>query len=75
MTARDDVYAAVDHVGKTLWGFDIMVNNAGIAQAQPLLDVTKEEVARIFKVDVHEPHPRARIHSTEIVEGEDVVGA
>jgi len=29
-----------------------MVNNAGIAQVKPLADVTPEEVARIFKVNV-----------------------
>jgi meso-butanediol dehydrogenase/(S,S)-butanediol dehydrogenase/diacetyl reductase len=52
VTRRDELYAAVDHAEKVLGGFDIMVNNAGIAQVQPLLDVTAEEVARIFKVNV-----------------------
>jgi meso-butanediol dehydrogenase/(S,S)-butanediol dehydrogenase/diacetyl reductase len=52
VTKRDEVYAAVDHAEKALGGFDIMVNNAGIAQVQPLLDVTPEEVERIFKVNV-----------------------
>src|SRR5690606_41163143 len=33
---RDDVYAAVDHAEKELGGFDIMINNAGIAQVQPI---------------------------------------
>jgi meso-butanediol dehydrogenase/(S,S)-butanediol dehydrogenase/diacetyl reductase len=31
VTKRDDVYAAIDHAGKQLCGFDVMVNNAGIA--------------------------------------------
>jgi meso-butanediol dehydrogenase/(S,S)-butanediol dehydrogenase/diacetyl reductase len=52
VTKRDEVYASVDHAEKALGGFDIMVNNAGIAQVQPLLDVTPEEVERIFKVNV-----------------------
>jgi meso-butanediol dehydrogenase / (S,S)-butanediol dehydrogenase / diacetyl reductase len=52
VTRRDELYAAVDHAEKALGGFDIMVNNAGIAQVQPLLDVTAEEIARIFKVNV-----------------------
>ena len=29
---REDVYAAIDHAEKKLGGFDIIVNNAGIAQ-------------------------------------------
>ena len=52
VTRRDDVFAAVEHAEKTLGGFDIMVNNAGIAQVQPLLDVTPAEVDRILKVNV-----------------------
>lgn len=35
-----------------LGGFDIIVNNAGIAQVQPLLDVTPEEVDRIMRINV-----------------------
>ena len=49
---RAQVYAAVDHAEQTLGGFDIMVNNAGIAQVQPLLEVTPEEVDRILKINV-----------------------
>ena len=52
VTRREDVFAAVDHAEKALGGFDIMVNNAGIAQVQPLLDVTPDEVDRILKVNV-----------------------
>lgn len=49
---RDEVYAAIDYAEKELGGFDIMVNNAGIANVQPLLEVTQEEVDRIMKVNV-----------------------
>lgn len=52
VSKRDDVYNAIDHAESKLGGFDIMVNNAGIAQVQPLLDVTPEEVNTIFKVNV-----------------------
>ena len=52
VTKREDVYAAVDHAEKELGGFDIMVNNAGIAQVQPLADVTPKEVEKILKVNV-----------------------
>jgi meso-butanediol dehydrogenase/(S,S)-butanediol dehydrogenase/diacetyl reductase len=52
VTDRDQVYAAVDHAEKELGGFDVIVNNAGIAQVQPLADVTPQEVAAIFKVNI-----------------------
>jgi meso-butanediol dehydrogenase/(S,S)-butanediol dehydrogenase/diacetyl reductase len=34
VTQRDQVYAAIDHAESELGGFDVMVNNAGIAQVQ-----------------------------------------
>jgi meso-butanediol dehydrogenase/(S,S)-butanediol dehydrogenase/diacetyl reductase len=52
VTKRDEVYAAVDHAEKELGGFDVIVNNAGIAQVQALADVTPEEVEKILKVNV-----------------------
>jgi meso-butanediol dehydrogenase/(S,S)-butanediol dehydrogenase/diacetyl reductase len=52
VSKRDDVYAAIDQAESKLGGFDVMVNNAGIAQVQPLAAVTPEEVDKIFKVNV-----------------------
>jgi meso-butanediol dehydrogenase / (S,S)-butanediol dehydrogenase / diacetyl reductase len=52
VSKRDDVFAAVDHAERELGGFDIMVNNAGIAQIQPLADVTPEQVDKIFGINV-----------------------
>lgn len=49
---RDQVYAAIDEAEKQLGGFDIIVNNAGIAQVQALADVTPEEVDRIMRINV-----------------------
>ena len=49
---RDQVFAAVDHAATALGGFDIMVNNAGIALVGPLLDATPEDVAKIWAVNV-----------------------
>lgn len=52
VSKREDVYAAIDHAEKALGGFDVIVNNAGIAQVQPISDVTPQEVDRILKINV-----------------------
>jgi len=52
VSKREDVRAAIDHAEKELGGFDVMINNAGIVQVKPLADVTPEEVANMFKVNV-----------------------
>jgi meso-butanediol dehydrogenase/(S,S)-butanediol dehydrogenase/diacetyl reductase len=52
VTKRDDVFAAVDHAEKELGGFDIIVNNAGIASIQAITDVTPAEIDKILKVNV-----------------------
>lgn len=49
---REQVYEAVAQTERELGGFDIIVNNAGIAQVQPLSDVTPEEVDRIMRINV-----------------------
>ena len=49
---RDQVFAAVDHAASALGGFDVMVNNAGIALVAPLLDTTPADVAKIWAVNV-----------------------
>jgi meso-butanediol dehydrogenase / (S,S)-butanediol dehydrogenase / diacetyl reductase len=49
---RDQVFAAVEHAAVTLGGFDVMVNNAGIALVAPLLDTRPEDVAKIWAVNV-----------------------
>ncbi|WP_416262316.1 acetoin reductase [Gibbsiella quercinecans] len=53
ISRRDEVYAAIEHAAGELGGFDIMVNNAGIAQVNPLADVSEAEVARIFSINVN----------------------
>lgn len=49
---REQVFAAVEHAESTLGGFDVMVNNAGIAQVKPLLEVTPGEIERIYRINV-----------------------
>jgi meso-butanediol dehydrogenase/(S,S)-butanediol dehydrogenase/diacetyl reductase len=50
---RSQVYAAVTHAEKELGGFDIIVNNAGIAQVKAIADVEPGEVDQIFKINVN----------------------
>lgn len=52
VSKRDEVYAVIDHAEKELGGFDVIVNNAGIAQVKPLSDVTPEDLERIFRINV-----------------------
>lgn len=49
---RAQVFAAVAHAESEFGGLNIMVNNAGISQVRPLLEVTAEEVERIYRINV-----------------------
>ncbi|BDY26187.1 acetoin reductase [Mycolicibacterium mageritense] len=49
---RDAVYAAVDHAAAALGGFDVMVNNAGVALVGPIADVTPADIARVWSINV-----------------------
>ena len=53
VTKRDEVYAAIEHAEKELGGFDIMVNNAGVASIQSIAEITLEQVEKTFSVNVH----------------------
>jgi meso-butanediol dehydrogenase/(S,S)-butanediol dehydrogenase/diacetyl reductase len=50
---RDAVYAAVEHAHSALGGFDVMVNNAGIALVGPISEVTTADVARVWSINVN----------------------
>ena len=50
---RDQVFAAVEHAASALGGFDIMVNNAGIALVGPISEVTPSEVEKLWAINVN----------------------
>jgi len=52
VTCRDQVAAAIDAAEAQLGGFDIIVNNAGIAQVAPILEITEEDMDRVHAINV-----------------------
>lgn len=52
ISQRDQVFAVVDKAEKALGGFDVIVNNAGIAQVKAIEDVLPEDMDRIFRINV-----------------------
>ncbi|PUA17191.1 acetoin reductase [Glaciimonas sp. PCH181] len=52
VSQQDQVAKSVDYASQELGGFDIIVNNAGIAQIAPLLDVTPAQIDHILKINV-----------------------
>lgn len=52
VSLREQVFSAVDHAEAELGGFDVMVNNAGIARVSPILEITSEEMDQLHSVNV-----------------------
>lgn len=53
VSQKADIDAAVETVSAELGGFNVIVNNAGIAQIKPILEITEEELDRIFRINVN----------------------
>ncbi|ENV55505.1 acetoin reductase [Acinetobacter baylyi] len=52
VSQRHEVFAAIDHADLTLYGLDVVINNAGIAQVQAIDDVTPEQFQTIMDINV-----------------------
>ncbi len=52
ISQRDEVYAAIDHAEQALGGFDVMINNAGIAQVKAIAEVQPEDLERILRINI-----------------------
>ena len=52
VTFQDSIDAMVKTVVAEAGGIDVLVNNAGIYEMQPILDMTRDRTARVFAVNV-----------------------
>lgn len=49
---RKQVFAAVEYANNRLCGFDVIINNAGIAPTTPIETITPEVVDKVFDVNI-----------------------
>lgn len=49
---RTQVFAAVEQAQRTFGGFDVIVNNAGIAPSTPIESITPEIVDKVYNINV-----------------------
>lgn len=52
VSKRDQVFAAVEQARQELGGFDVIVNNAGVAPTTPIEEITPETVDKVYDINV-----------------------
>ena len=48
---RDSVFSAVERTAAELNGFDVIVNNAGVASPSPIEEITPESIEKVFSIN------------------------
>jgi len=48
---RDSVFSAVDQTVTAFGGFDVIINNAGIAPQSPIEEITEESIDKVFSIN------------------------
>jgi meso-butanediol dehydrogenase/(S,S)-butanediol dehydrogenase/diacetyl reductase len=48
---RNSVFAAVEQTVAAFGGFDVIINNAGIAPQSPIEEITEESIAKVFSIN------------------------
>ena len=52
VSKRDQVFAAVEQGRKGLGGFDVIVNNAGVAPSTPIEEIREDVIDKVYNINV-----------------------
>lgn len=52
VSKRDQVFAAVEQARKELGGFDVIVNNAGVAPSTPIEEIREDVIDKVYNINV-----------------------
>ncbi|EMO4452538.1 (S)-acetoin forming diacetyl reductase [Klebsiella michiganensis] len=52
VSKRDQVFSAVEQARKGLGGFDVIVNNAGVAPSTPIEEIREDVIDKVYNINV-----------------------